>query len=630
MEQAKQYSTMKINEAQHAHQEMKKAEDYARQLRQQAQLHKKKSEDLEKQLSQLSNDQANQAALQQTNAMQTGYGGVTSVGYSEPSYGQSRPPAVGYSGGFPGAPPTYPVDDASGLMGGSTGHGEGVMGGYASSVAFTDASGFGGSTHGSASVTGSISQYQGGYSVDAASHSVASELLYPPVETPNNAGSVSGGLSVAMSTAGSVNQTGTVSHIPGGGTSVASRSVVSEMIYPSNENIAGGSVSQIHGMGYTSDAASHSLASEMVYPSNENMSHAGSVAQQSASVSHAKGGNASDTGSLSVGFENSQPPAVENSNDVGDVNTNVIPTIANTQAASNDTYEMNNISNNEMQQQETTVPEITEQIPPGIENGGSNDFGSFMSGTNNNNADLGLIPSPEKEEIIQSKSNDSFDFTLLRSDQQDLTSGNVQPTMPVPIETQETTDSNGEEIKAGLHIDPTQNNNNNTSMVMDSSGNNLIPSPEKEERKITLDHGSENALPKMKNLADVQSTNVEVENVNLTEEEPTAQEEMGSAAPDNGLIPSPVNSNFVQDNNAATSSNLATNPDAESGIPSMNDLGVMTKSKDSSIGLGSMNLTAINQNKSAETMNFGIMSQSEDGGIPTPTASKDEYDQSFW
>ena len=60
---------MKINEAQHAHQEMKKAEDYANTLRQQAQLQRKKSIEIQMQISKMSMDQAKPAPVQQNNAM---------------------------------------------------------------------------------------------------------------------------------------------------------------------------------------------------------------------------------------------------------------------------------------------------------------------------------------------------------------------------------------------------------------------------------------------------------------------------------------------------------------------------------------------------------------------------------
>jgi len=626
IEQAKQYSTMKINEAQHAHQEMKKAEDYANNLRRQAQFHRKKSDDLEMQLSQLSNDQARQAA-----ARQTGYGGVTSVGYPvgtpqqpKPSYGNdTRQPATGYSG-YSGPPPTYPVDDASGLMGGSTGHGEGVMGSYASSVGFTDASGYGGSTHGSASVTGSTSQLQGGYTIDAASHSVPSEMLYPPMETPNNAGSISGGMSVGMSIAESVNHTGSVAH-----------SAVSELLYPSNENLSlagsvahpSGSVNQIQG-GYTSDAASRSVASEMVYPSNENKSHAGSVAQQSVAVSQVQGGYASDTGSLSVDFESIPPPPPESPNGVGNITASAIPTIAHTQVASNDTVETNNMSNKKIQQQEKTVSEPTEKMLPEIQNVASNDFGSFMSGGNN---DMGFegIPSPEK--INQSNSKDSFDFSLLKARNEELAAGNLQSIASVSDEAAGTSTTSVEETKVDVNNNPMQNNYN-VSSIADSSNGILIPSPERKERKAIQHPASEDATPGMESLGtDHLHETVELESANLTEEKPAPAVELSSAAPGDGLIPTPEKADVGQDNAVPTSNLGTTSLSTDSNnMPAMNNLGVMNGSQDGSIGLGSLNLTAVNQNKSVETMNFGIMSQSSEGGIPTPTTSKDEFDQGFW
>ena len=224
-EQAQQDANMKINQAQHAHLEMRQAEDYANRLIQHAKYQKQLSDDYAIEVAKIASVQSQKR--QEHNNI--GYGDFTTIDLSdqmskasEVSFGNSRASAMGYSG-FPGT--TSEIgDDASGLMGGSTGYGDGIMGSYHSSnVGFTDNSVYGGSVQGNNSVSGSISS--------------------------NNL------------------QGGSVSHVQYNGYVIdaTSQSAASDMFYQNGNNNSGSQV------GYNSDTASRSIASDMNYPSGDKL-----------------------------------------------------------------------------------------------------------------------------------------------------------------------------------------------------------------------------------------------------------------------------------------------------------------------------------------------------------------------
>jgi hypothetical protein len=636
MEQARQFFHQKTNEAQHAHQAMKEAEDYAIKLSRQAQLQTQKASDFALEVAKMTSV----AEAQQPATMQTGYASAPAADFSDQmskasdiSYGNSRTSTMGY-GGFPGTHSQF-GDDASGLMGGSTGHGEGVNRGYASSVGLTDNSAYGGSTgHGSISgvgstthaPVGSVSHLQMGYVSDAASHSVASELLYQPAETPN---SVTGGMSIT----GSVNQPGSVSNIQGG---------------------------------YTSDAASRSVASEMVYSSVDNTSTIGTATHPNVSANQPLGGYTSDAASRSVASDKVYPQPKDNIEGGSSV---IHSAIENISAASIGTEEKNNY-NKETQsinalQQETPVLANTQDYSyaaavkqdintiPSVEKGSSNEFGAFMAAGTNQSSDFDGIPSPEKQmDQLDSQSSESFDFTILKNDGEVMepvvAESNKAPEIIPVIDVQPITMKKVEDNQTQKETD--------AATMVEESEDNLIPSPTNDS--YTKDNCIANATPLMDNLKKVTSSETnDLVTVNLSpEEENTEVSNINTQSVDSGLIPSPekdfsgVGQSMMAGKNESSDNISAMNlgqmsQSLDNEIPTVDTPVVMTQSIDNKSDINSINMGIMSQNQNMETgMNMGIMSHSTDGGmnmgimspsmdgggIPTPTASKDEYEQAFW
>ncbi len=140
-------------------------------------------------------------------------------------------------------------------------------------------------------------------------------------------------------------------------------------------------------------------------------------------------------------------------------------------------------------------------------------------------------------------------------------------------------------------------------------------------------------------LSDIQHTaNVPMtENVVAVKEESMSKDDETSVVMTksigDGLIPSPAKNETGSFSGDSThmNGNTGTNTDPYSMI------GAMSLNADNNVGIsnlnnnfGMMNLGNAYQQQTIEGTGFGIMSQSTDGGIPTPTASKDEFDQAHW
>ena len=84
--------------------------------------------------------------------------------------------------------------------------------------------------------------------------------------------------------------------------------------------------------------------------------------------------------------------------------------------------------------------------------------------------------------------------------------------------------------------------------------------------------------------------------------------------------------NQTNDDVVIPSSSLgAMNRIVDSGIASMNNnVGILNQSKEIASGTGSINLSIMYQNAGSTGLGGLIMTQSSDGGIPTPPVSKDE------
>merc|ERR1712038_689894 len=320
-------------------------------------------------------------------------------------------------------------------------------------------------------------------------------------------------------------------------------------------------------------------------------------------------------------------------NDGQKVMLDATPFIEDKQVTSNDTEGANSISNGKAPQQENFVSEAlgeklnVEQTMqnddlPSIEQGGSNDFGSYMSAANNNSSGFDGIPSPEKGmSHLQSKSNDSFDFTLLRANGGEIEEKSVKP---ITLESKEPMEmvSVEEEKQTNLNDDHPQKLNVSTGL-MTSSKDNLIPSPTEGE---ALDSGALTQQVRVEDtIQNPSQDNSELLTINLTEEESTTKEAVITASAGKaGLIPSPEKIDSVLENGSETKpqsedglalpANLgAMSLSADSEIPTMNNLGIMNQSKDSNNGIGSMNSGAMSQSKSIEGMSSGVMSQSTEG-----------------
>lgn len=537
---------------------MKEAEDHAIKLRRHAQYQRNLSNNYEMEIAQLASKETERWHSEQSvnNYDNKGYGGLTSIDFSdqmskasEVSFGNSRTSAMGYGGIHGVSQPS--VDDASALMGGSTGYGDGV---YASST-------YGGSVTGSYSVSDSInnvqgasvSYNQGGYVSDAASQSVASELLNHSIYSNNNSG-----------------HTGSINNFqPGYSSDVATRSVASEVIHPSYASISG--QPQMHG-GYSSDGGIKNKASENMY----------SLQQMALS---------SD--------ENYQ-------------------TLTNTATTSNDTEQMNNVTSttNEAQHFDINTSDIQQTNVPSLEEGGSNDFGSFIIADNNQPSSFDGIPTPEKQinHPLNSRSSESFDFTLLRNEEQE-NSANDNP-LQQPI----TTSPNVEEITS-VSVNENEREKfpeeTNIAQLQQSIENdNFIPSPKENEKSLYTNF-----------YAMTEKVAVKEESMSKNDETSIVM----TKSSDDGLIPSPSKNETGSFSGDIThiNGNTGINNDRYSMISAMSLNADSVGISNLNNNFGMMNLGNANQ-QTIEGAGLGIMSNSTDGGIPTPTASKDEFEQAHW
>ena len=547
MENAKQNAQIKINEAQHAHLAMREAEDNVTRLKNHAKYLRSQSDDLEAQIVSMGNEKNQQQQYQQhqqhhhqvaAGAAQSGYGGMTTIDFSDQlskasdvSFGTSRASAVPQYCGYPGAL-AQPVDDASGLMGGSSGYGGGVMGGYASSAGFADGSAYGSSIQGGTSISGStsnnvqgggsITQLQTGNTSDAASRSVSSELLYPPIDTPQNGGgSVAGGASISGSTyAGSVHnvQGGTVND-------AASRGVVSDSINPQadNMNVFGGSIAggaSVSGSTYTgsvqnvqgdyvNDAASRSIVSESINPQVDNLSNVfgGSVtggasisgSTYAGSVTNVQGEYVNDAASRSMVSENVNQSADNMSNVFGG-------SVAGSASISGSTY-AGSVNNMQGEYVNDAVPRsmVSESMNPSTENTNNPSYpssslttmqdGYTSDGANGNitSENVYAMPGNPSSEVVHQ----TFGATATASNETEYTNNmtisnnnNMQQTMSV-----------GASNMQGFSRDDTQQQQtpnvnqgpfSDFSALLDANNNqdfDGIPSPEKPAEKKRSDSG---------------------------------------------------------------------------------------------------------------------------------------------
>lgn len=659
MEQARQMAHVKTNEAQHAHLAMKKAEDEATKLRQEAKVLRTKAEEFELEMAKRASEEAEAQRVVEMQRMQNNTASIA----SDLSYSNSYATPMGF-GGFPGTPaPAQPIQmNDPDIMGGSVGYGDGVMGGYASSVGFTDNSVYSMNN----SITGSTNHgnvaLPGGYTSDAASRSVTSEpLFYPQIASPTNGeGSVAG----VLSTTGSIAQPGSVTNVPAGYTS--DTGVGPEMLLPSpndNNSLSNAETStkpplaanpesytprldignnDVHpGINITATSASNDTETMNNTTSSNQNNGGGAAAEVGIEVSASQdsgikkmASNDSSIGQMSSNdFGSFQGPEGSDFNgipspekDDGEFIPNIKPTYTHT--THNEESKLD-VHDQDQMKPVDPEPSTEDQVKVII----SQETSKIIE-----LKDQSLIPSPEKEdgekpfhdEIVQLPQHE--DASKIEKSQEAVASVEMSATEFVNSRSGETTgletvylpeddsivDTAVEKSQGPINNTMDNNDNNNIiSTTQPSTTNGLIQPAGKESKSMTLGTAtSEDGLI------------------------PSAQNElksmaMGTGTSNNGLIPSPAkNANHM---GLGVALNLTASALPHSGINNdgNNDvatsLPMMSKSPLTAPQTVMSAVPQLSLSMSEDnSINLGIMSQSTDGGIPTPTHSKDEFDKAFF
>ena len=659
MEQAKQMAQIKTNEAQHAHLAMKQAEDEARKFKQETLALKKKAEDFELEITKRASEQAEAQRIAEMQRMQSNVPTIDSDFSHSNTYEYSAP--MGF-GGYPGAPATSQpqlTNDAD------------IMGGYASSVGYTDNSVYSVNN----SITGSINYGTGAlpvnYTNDAASHSVTSEpLLYPSVETPSNAGrSVTG----VLGTTGSIAQPGSITNMPTGYTSDTS-----EIRFNSNNDINSLTSADNHNkpplpdnndITYKPPLDTSTINHPSINQTATSASNDTETMNNTTSASTQINGNVVDVRSESNITETNNQQILQmksnemsiGSSDFGSYQSPDFDGIPSPEKVDNEFVAVQSPAFNNAMINDDTVPIVNQEqsnpsYPDTIAEQIPNATTNQEEINRANSSDMNLIPTPEKVsegdikqgfEVQEEISNDYVDVVAVAApapatytEVVSARSGETSEleTVYLAEETQLTNKDaeEGEEV-AKSNIDESHLSH------QPFSDDSMIPSPDNDLNTMTS--GVDSSVGLIPSL-DVGQGATSDDGLIPSPGRGSSSLTQGTTS-DDGLIPSPG-----KDTNAMTQGavmSLSTDSEFPNSIANDGDDGndeknnVMNNNQSNDIlntatdAGAPTNFTVppplpppLGASNSADcSTNFGIMSQSSDGGIPTPTNSKDEYDKSF-